>query len=420
MRLLALLALPLVLAIPASAQNDPRSPASAGAVPASPSGAGATEASDGADDRLAHERMIVLDTHLDIPARWDDGSWDFAERHVYGWDLSQVDLPRMAQGGLDGGFFVIYTAQGALTPEGYRAARDAALLRAAAIHRVIGENRDRIRLALTAEDAERLHAEGRRIAFISMENSWPLGEDLSLLATFHRLGVRMAGPVHSRTNQLADSATGEAAHNGLSPLGRQWVAEMNRLGMVIDGSHSSDAVFDQMLALSRAPIILSHSGPKAIFNHARNLDDARMRRLARTGGVMFMNSIFLVQHDNSEERDAINDRHANWAELGPAERQQLLRDRAALDARRPFTTADFDLFMRSLLHAVAVMGVDHVGLGADWDGGGGVIGMEDVAALPRITARLRREGFSDADIAKIMGGNLLRVLRRAQAAAARP
>ncbi|WP_114952718.1 dipeptidase [Sphingosinicella terrae] len=397
MRLLACLALPLVLAVPASAQTD-------------------TDVT--AEDRLVHEQMLVIDTHLDVPARWDDGEWDFGELHRYEWDGSQTDLPRMAAGGLDGGFFVIYTSQGEVTPEGFRAARDAALVRLAAIHRVLGENRDRIGLALDAEDAVRMHAEGRRFGFISIENSWPLGEDLSLLETFHRLGVRMAGPVHSRTNQLADSTTGEARWNGFSPLGRRWVAEMNRLGMIVDGSHSSDAVFDQMLELSRAPIVLSHSGPKAIFDHPRNIDDARMRRLARAGGVMFINSVFLVPYDGSPERDAINDRHENWERLDADERRRLLRDRAALDARRPYTTADFDLFMRSLLHAIAVMGVDHVGLGADWDGGGGVIGMEDVSLLPRITARLRREGFSEADIAKIMGGNLLRVLRRVEAVAA--
>lgn len=395
MRILSLPALAVLLAIPASAQRP----------------------EVGARDRAAHARMIVLDTHLDIPARFDDGRWDFARRHLYEEDRSQVDLPRMAAGGLDGGFFVIFTRQGELDPAGYAGARDAALVRAAAIHRVIGENRGAMGLALTAADAERLHRAGKRIAFISMENSWPLGEDLTLLASFHRLGVRMAGPVHSRTNQLADSATGEARWRGLSPLGRQWVAEMNRLGMVIDVSHSSDAAFDQMVEASRVPIVASHSGPKAIFSHPRNLDDARMRRLARAGGVLFMNSIYLVQHDNSPERDTINDRHERWAELSPAERRRLIADTAALDARRPYTIADFDLFMRALLHAVAVMGADHVGLGADWDGGGGVVGMEDITALPRITARLRRDGMSEADIAKIMGGNLLRVLRQVQAGA---
>jgi len=398
MRILLPLAFLLVLAIPASAQQGEDVSAEA---------------------QLAHERMLVLDTHLDVAARFDDGRWDFSELHRYDWDGSQVDLPRMRAGGLDGGFFVIYTRQGELSPAGYREARDAALVRAAAIHRVIGENRRDMGLALTADDAERLHRDGRRIAFISMENSWPLGEDLSLLTTFHRLGLRMAGPVHSRTNQLADSATGEARWNGLSPLGREWVAEMNRLGIVIDGSHSSDATFDQMLTLSRVPIILSHSGPKAIFSHPRNLDDGRMRALARSGGVMFMNSIFLVAHDGSPERDALDTRRGRWAELDPAQRRQLLADTAALNRIRPYTTADFDLFMRAMMHAIAVMGVDHVGLGADWDGGGGVIGMEDISALPRISARLRREGLSDADIAKIMGGNLIRVLRQAQAGARR-
>jgi len=206
----------------------------------------------------------------------------------------------------------------------------------------------------------------------------------------------------------------------LSPLGRQWLAEMNRLGMIIDGSHSSDAVFDQMLELSRAPIVLSHSGPKALNDHPRNIDDDRMRRLAKAGGVMFINSLFLVQHDTSPERNAINDRHEKWADLSGEERRQLLKDRAALDAQRPATPADFEIYMRSVLHAIRVMGVDHVGLGADWDGGGGVNGLDDVAALPRITARLRREGFSDADIAKVMGGNLLRVMRQVQAVAAQP
>jgi len=398
MRYLSIPALALLLAIPASAQRSDVTPA----------------------DRAAHQRMIVVDTHLDIPERWDDGQWDFGTRHIYGEDGSQVDLPRMDQGGLDGGFLAIYTPQGALTEDGYRSARDAALVRAAAIRRVLGENRGRIGLALTPQDALRLTREGKHFGFMSMENSWPLGEDLSLLTTFYRLGVRLAGPVHFRNNQLADSATDRPRWNGLSPLGRQWVAEMNRLGILIDASHSSDATFDQMLVLSRVPIIASHSGPRAIYDHKRNLDDGRMRRLAAAGGLLMINSVYLAPSDNSHEREAINERHKNWANLSEAERAQLLRDEAALNRLRPAGTADFDLYMRSMLHAIQVMGVDHVGLGADWDGGGGVIGMEDINALPRISARLRREGLSEPDIARIMGGNVLRVLSQVQAGAARP
>lgn len=369
--------------------------------------------------REMHDRMIVIDTHLDIPSRFDDGRWDFTERHHFEFDGSQVDLPRMVQGGLDGGFFVIYTAQGEVTPEGFRQARDAALVRAAAIRRVIGENRDHMGLALTADDAERLHREGKGIAFISMENGWPLGEDLSLLTTFHRLGLRMAGPVHSRTNQLADSTTGEARWTGLSPLGEQWVAEMNRLGIIIDGSHSSDATIDDMLRLSRVPIVLSHHGPRALFDHPRNTTDERLRRIAERGGVIFMNTLFLAPMVNSPEWDSVNQRQERWAELSVDERRQVAADRTALQARQPFTNVDFDRFMESLLHMVRLVGVEHVGLGADWDGGGGVTGMEDIALLPRITARLQREGYSEEDIAKIMGGNLLRVMRQVQAGAAR-
>ncbi len=396
MRLTLALAFAASLAIPASAQTEPDVTG---------------------EIREIHEQMIVLDTHLDIPMRFDDGQWDFSQRNRFEWDGSQVDLPRMIEGGLDGGFFVIYLGQGDLTPEGYRQARDAALVRTTAIHRVIGENRAAMGLALTAEDAEQLVREGRRVAFLSMENSWPLGEDLSLLRTFHRLGVRMAGPVHSRTNQLADSTTGEARWNGLSPLGRQWVAEMNRLGIVIDGSHSSDTAIDQMIELSRVPIVLSHHGARVLYDHPRNTSDERMRRLAASGGVLFLNMVFLAADDRSPERSAIERRQAQWAQLSSEERRQLMADKSALDAQRPFTEADFETFMRAALHIIRVMGVDHVGLGADWDGGGGVVGLEDIAGLPRITARLLREGYGEEDIAKIMGGNILRVLRTAQAGA---
>ena len=369
--------------------------------------------------RQLHEELLVLDSHLDTPAVMARPGWRFDERHRYDEDFSQVDLPRMAEGGLDGGFFVIYTPQGPLTPAGYAEARKHALDRAQVLRATIERHKDAIALATAADDAERLHRAGKRIAYVAIENSYPLGEDLNALGEFYRLGVRMAGPVHSATNQLADSTTGEARWNGLSPLGRQWVAAMNRLGMVIDGSHASDAAFDQLLALSMAPIVLSHSGPKALYDHPRNLDDGRMRALANKGGVMLINSLFLVAHDDSPERKAIIARQERWQQLSAAERTQLLSDKAALDARRPYTTADFDMYMGSMLHAIRIMGIDHVGLGADWDGNGGLKGMADVTALPKITERLRAEGFSDADIAKVMGGNLLRVLRANEQLAAR-
>lgn len=370
-------------------------------------------------DRLRHEQMLVLDTHIDTPEIFEHPGWRFDRWHARDFDKSQIDLPRMEAGGLDGGFFAIYTPQGPLTPQGYAKARDDALLRAVAIQRVVAENEDKMGFATTPADAGRLAREGKRIVFQSIENSYPLGLDLGLLTTFYRLGVRLAGPVHFKDNQFADSATDAPRWNGLSPLGRQWVAEMNRLGMVIDVSHASDASFDQMLALSKTPIIASHSGPRAIFDHPRNLDDTRMRKLAAAGGVMQVNTVYLVALDTDTARDAIQKRQDDWAVLSDADRRKLAADKATADAHNPYAGADFAMFMKSLLHAIAVMGVDHVGIGADWDGGGGVRGMEDITGLPRITAALHAAGYSDADIQKIWSGNVLRVLGQAEDYAAR-
>jgi membrane dipeptidase len=391
-----LAALGLALAIPAAAQ-----------VTVTPS------------DRAFHERILTLDTHLDTPSLFERPGWEFDDWHNVEWDGSQVDIPRMEEGGLDGGFFVIYTPQGPLTPAGFAAARDAALMRAVAIQRVVAANPDKLAFATTAADAERLHREGKRIVYQSIENSYPIGTDLSLLALFHRLGVRMAGPVHNGSNQFSDSARprpGDPVHNGLSSLGRQWVEYANRLGIVIDGSHASDQAVEQMIALSKTPIIMSHHGPDAIFDHPRNIPDDLMRRLARSGGVMHMNTLFLRPTTSADCRDPIEERQKRWEVLSAAERQRLLADKTACPA---FEWANLDLFMRAVLHAIRVMGVDHVGIGADWDGGGGLVEMPDIANMAAITARLRQAGLSERDIEKVWSGNVLRLLRQAEAHAAR-
>lgn len=363
-----------------------------------------------------HERLLTLDTHLDTPMHFARPGWDVADAHTVANDLSQVDIPRMKTGGLDGGFWVIYTAQGPLTADGFAKARALALGRADEIAAAVAKHPDQMEMATTAADAERIAKSGKRIVYQSIENSYPLGEDLSLLGEFYRRGVRMAGPVHSKDNQFADSTTGANTWGGLSPLGRQWVAEMNRLGMVIDASHSSDAAFDQMLALSKTPIILSHSGPRAVYDHKRNLDDARIKALAAKGGVIMINSVFLGPFRNSPERDALDKRKENINSLSPAEQAALAAEYAKLPG---WQEADFETFMRSLLHCLKLVGPDHVGFGADWDGGGGVDGFEDITALPKITERLIAAGYSEADLEKIWSGNVLRLMRAAEAAKTR-
>ena len=364
-----------------------------------------------------HRGLLTLDTHLDTPMHFARSGWSFADRHDVATDLVQVDLPRMADGNLDGGFFAIYTAQGPLTPEGYAAAREFAIRRSDEIDATVASNASRIEPARTAADARRIAASGKLVAFKSMENSYPVGEDLRLVAEFHRRGVRLAGPVHSGTNQLADSSSDIPRWNGLSPLGRRWVAEMNRLGMVIDASHASDAAFDQMLALSKSPLILSHSSPRALFDSPRNLDDDRIRALAASGGAVCVSTIYLSPLNMTPKRAALFEQLDDIGSLSPAQQAQLSREWAALNQNQPIWSDDFERFMISLVHVIKVAGVDHTCIGADWDGGGGIKGLEDVTALPKITRRLQALGHSKADLEKIWSGNVLRIMDVAQAQA---
>ena len=237
-----------------------------------------------------HQRFICLDTHLDTPASLARPGWDVMARHSFATDMTQVDVPRMAAGGLDGGFWAIYTPQGPLTPAGMMAARDAALLRAAEIREMVAAHPATFELAFTAADASRIAAKNKIIVYQSIENSYPLADDVTLLRSFYKLGVRLVGPVHFRNNQFGDSATDKPQWKGLSPKGKELVALGNDLGMMLDASHASDDVFDQLAELSRSPIICSHSGCRAVFDHPRNLDDARVRKLGAIGGTIQINS----------------------------------------------------------------------------------------------------------------------------------
>jgi membrane dipeptidase len=370
-----------------------------------------------------HQRLICLDTHLDTPADLARPGWDIMKRHAFADDFTQVDYPRMVEGGLDGGFFAIYTPQGPLTAEGMMAARDAALLRAAEIREMVAAHPGQFELAFVAEDAARIAAKGKRIVFQSIENSYPLGDDVTLLRGFYKLGVRMVGPVHFKNNQFGDSATDKPQWNGLSPKGRELAALANDLGMVLDSSHASDNVFDQLAEQSRAPIMLSHSGCRAVYNHPRNIDDARIKKLAAIGGTIQINSYtnYLIDVPHDPERDkarsALYDKLEHLSDMTPAQAAAAVREVAqgmkALDAKYPQPRASFENFMNHVTHALDLVGPDHVGVGADWDGGGGVIGMEDVAAIPRITERLVKLGYTENQLAAFWGGNALRVLKAA-------
>ena len=374
-----------------------------------------------ADARALHKRLICLDTHLDMPANLARPGWDVMKRHSVDEDFTQVDYPRMIEGGLDGGFFAIYTAQAPLTPEGMNAMRDAAFLRAAEIREMVAAHPGKFELAFLPEDAKRINASGKIFVYQSIENSGILGNDPSLLHSFYKLGVRLAGPVHFLNNQFGDSATDKKKWGGLSPLGKQFVQQANDLGVILDASHASDDVFDQMLEMSRSPIICSHSSCRALNNHPRNLDDARIKKLAAKGGTIQINSVYLTTNPPNPERSkaegAIGQTLENLAGLTPAEATAAVRkaeaDTKALNKKYPAARSTFADYMKHIRHALDLVGPEHVGIGADWDGGGGVEGLDDITGLPKITEELIKAGFTEAQLASFWGGNALRVLGKA-------
>ena len=376
-----------------------------------------------ADSRVIHGQILTLDTHLDTPINFGRPGWDVMDEHSVASDSSQVDYPRMVKGGLQGGFFAIFIPQGPRTPEGYAAARAAGLKREAEIRDMVARHSDAFELALRADDAERIFRSGKRIVYQSMENSYPLGTDITLLKRFYDLGVRMVGPVHFTNNEFADSATDQAGPewHGLSPLGRELVHEANRLGMILDASHASDDTFDQMLALSTTPIVLSHSSARAVFNHPRNIDDGRIMRLAAAGGVIQINSYsdYLIETPQIRLREEairrLAQKYGPFRALSGDGLKAYMGERHAIEVQYPLPRASIDDVMAHLMHALRLVGPDHVGIGLDWDGGGGVVGMEDVAGIPEITRRLLAAGYTGSDVAKIWGGNILRVMRVVEA-----
>ncbi|ASK98556.1 dipeptidase [Xanthomonas campestris pv. merremiae] len=371
------------------------------------------------------KRLVTLDSHLDTPANLERADFDVLQAHT-GNRLSQVDYPRMVEGALDGGFWAVYTGQGNRSAAAHLDDRDAGLQRLLKIHTLVAAQPQRFALATTPADAAHIKAAGKRVVYISMENASPLVADPTLLRFYYAQGLRLMSTVHFLNNEFADSATDPkgAEWNGLSPAGTQLVQRAQALGIVIDQSHASDAVFDQLIALSPVPIVLSHSGARAVYNHPRNIDDARLKVLAAHGGVIQVNSYggYLVDSGASPERKAaekaLTDQYGGWEHVKIADGTKLSTALKDLAARYPIKRATEEDFFAHLEHILAVVGPEHVGIGMDWDGGGGVVGLEDVSDLPRITAWLLRKGYTEQQIAGIWGGNLLRVMDQAQAYAA--
>ena len=394
--------------------------------------------------RGIHERVITLDTHNDISTA------NFTADRNYTMALStQVNLPNMEAGGFDVSWMVVFVGQGDLTPERYGDAHRQALAKFEAVHRLTEQIApDRIELALTSDDVRRIIAAGKKVAMIGVENAYPIGTDLSNIELFHEMGARYMSLAHNGHSQLADSNTGERdevwLHGGLSELGRKAIAEMNRLGIMIDLSHPSKESNMQALALTRAPVIASHSAARAVGDVSRNLDDEQLMALKENGGVVQTVAFqsYVNPEKNQAHRDALDELEKSVAEemgfelMGRRARFGLSdSDREAYDiAVRPVQEAidarvdaevnsiappvDVSDLADHIDYLVNLIGLEHVGISSDFDGGGGVEGWNDAAETFNVTLELVRRGYTEQQIGMLWSGNLLRVLDEVQAVAA--
>jgi membrane dipeptidase len=400
-----------------------------------------------ADDALArkaraiHEKVIALDTHDDISPR------NFTWSLNYTQDLdTQVNLPKMKQGGLDASFFIVYVGQSsgadAFEPAGYDAAYDSAIEKFEAIHRLTKVLApDQIELALSAAEVRRINAKGKKVALIGVENGYSIGTDIRRVREFYLRGARYLSLAHNGHSQLADSNTGERdgvwKWNGLSPLGQQVVDEANRWGIMLDLSHPSKQANMQTLARSKAPVIASHSAIRALCDHSRNMDDEQLVALKKNGGVIqvvaFSSYVKEAPPPSAERTEALRKLNEEFglpvqgrggrgggggrgqggalAQLSEEKRAEYQKRMATLNAAHPppprATVKDF---VDHIDYAVKKIGIDHVGISSDFDGGGGVEGWSHAGETFNVTLELVRRGYTEEQIGKLWSGNLLRVM----------
>ncbi|MGI9625673.1 MAG: dipeptidase, partial [Longimicrobiales bacterium] len=383
--------------------------------------------------RGIHERVITLDTHADI------STTNFTEEQNYTMDLpTQVTLPKMEAGGLDVAWFIVYTGQGELDAAGYAAAYENAMDKFNAIHWLAEEKApDRIEIAYTSDDVRRIDGEGKKVAMIGIENAYPVGLDLSRIEEFAELGGRYMSLAHNGHSQFSDSNTGERdgvwLHNGLSDLGRQAIEEMNRWGIMVDISHPSKPAIMEMLSLTQAPVVASHSSARALNDVPRNLDDEQLAAVAENGGVVQTVAFrsYLNSEKNSAHQDAMRVIEEEIASgMGfelldrsqimalPASEQgsyieQMMEVRGQAQARSSEVSmpqVDVADFVNHIDYLVQLIGLPHVGISSDFDGGGGVGGWNDASETFNVTLELVRRGYTEEEIGLLWSGNLLRVL----------
>lgn len=368
-------------------------------------------------DRI-HSSILTVDTHCDTPMNFEeDSTYNLGARHEDGC----IDFPRMKEGGLHSEFFAVFIGQGPRNDSAFEAVHAQALRIFKAIHENVKKNSSVAELALTADDAYRITRGGKIAAFTGLENGYPIGHNIARVKEFYDQGARYITLAHSRNNDISDSSTDPAGpeSNGLSALGEQVVHEMNRLGMMVDVSHISDEAFYDVLKTTSAPVIASHSSCRALCGSPRNLTDDMLLALKENGGVIQICILgnYLRTPEPNPLMDAalkvIRDKYGDYNSLPEDSKKVLRSEYRAVQKKyeKPATVKDI---VDHIDHAVQIVGIDHVGIGTDFDGGGGVDGCRSAAEMKNITIELLRRGYARSDIEKIWGGNVMRVLRKVE------
>jgi membrane dipeptidase len=369
-----------------------------------------------------HNRVLTVDTHTDSPLNLMHSNFEMGEKHSYKETRTCLDFPRMKDGGLDAVFLAVFIGQRERTPEGNKQAREKAIKIFEKIHESIDKNIDKASLALEPNDAYEIEKQGKRAVYIGLENGYPIGDNIDNVDRFYELGARYITLCHTSNNDICDSSTdrdGEE-HGGLSKFGEKVVKRMNKLGMIVDVSHISDKSFYDVVNISKAPVIASHSCARSLCDHPRNLSDEMLKALKKNDGVIqicFM-SDYLKEIKQDPARDsayqALREKYNGFKDLTEEERVKARKEWYAINKEYPKKLATVKDIADHIDHVVKTIGIDYVGIGTDFDGGGRVKDCQDVSQMQNVTEELVRRGYTQKEIEKIWGGNFMRVFREVQ------
>ena len=367
-----------------------------------------------------HSRVLTLDSHTDTPLRFYKKNYDLGVKHNP--KRGKIDFPRMKEGGQDAVFFAVFIGQGPRTPKKNQMAKEKALRIFKAVHENVNKYPEFAELAYSPNDAYRLEKEGRHAVYMGIENGYPIGKDISNIKQFYDLGARYITLSHTKNNDICDSSTDPKGpeFNGLSKFGEKVVKEMNRLGMMVDVSHISDDAFFDVLKITKTPVIASHSCARAICDNPRNVTDSMLTAIKENGGVVqvcIYNGYVKYLPPNPPKEEAVRKllvKYNYFEDLNEDDYNKAVDEWYAMEKEYPEEQATVSDVVDHIDHIVKIAGIDHVGIGTDFDGGGGIDGCNDVSEMGNITLELVKRGYTEEDITKIWGGNFMRVFRKVE------